>query len=46
MLVIQFSYIEKCESFHKYRKLHERSMITDFSYIEIVQLAFSKNQKY
>ena len=31
--------------FHKYRKLHERFMISDISYMEIVLLAFSQKQK-
>ena len=30
---------------HKYRKLHEKSMITIFSYMEIVWLAFFHNPK-
>ena len=31
--------------FHKYRKLHERFMISDISYMEIVLLAFSHKPK-
>ena len=31
--------------FHKYRKLHERSMISIFSYIEIVWLTFFHKPK-
>ena len=38
---IQFSYMKNAKhtifmQFHKYRKLHERSIISDFSYMEIV----------
>ena len=41
MLIIQFSYMENANhtllmQLHKNRKLHERSMISDFSHMEIV----------
>ena len=50
ILVIQFSYMENANhtffmQFHKYRKLHERSMISIFSYMEIVWLAFFHKPK-